>query len=1462
MSYVHIKKQENSGSNLQLKETQTISTANMEASPNVAARDEEKAAKQKVKDIFLQKDQTSLEKVVRTDEPGDDRAQMKKSFNSDAIKNPDDIDIYLVSSSSDTEEDDNIVIRNIKPSNIKQEVIEEDRIDDCAFSELEIASSDETEMALKAIFGIGADVEVPGDMTPDVFRVRVADSEEPSTSKTLRDPDSPPTGTIVALNPSSNVLVNSLNVENEKLKLTILQHEKNLAAKQEKLAKYKASLLKVDKKLASKKDDLAKKETKIEELNNEVQKMTKRYHKSVDDTNEKKKKAEKLKADNLLKQRKIEKLEEALKKAESINEDKQNDNSHKWQSLALNEKQSRIEELESLIQGKEESISSKVETIMTLGIESKSKDIEYVQLRTQMSEMEKTLEAEKKQKEDFQVRNEQLERTMLQKTNTTSPEVAERINQLEAQLKHLQEENVSLTQNSHVAIIQVLQEKENSIQLEKKKCALLIQEETEASRQKLSCLQLQNCDLMSQIQYLPVLQNKVKELERKVQGGTEATETVTEQQAGPSSSLFNAYEMGSTALWVDNLLPSQGLLSSLLQSRMTDNQERPGTSQSNSTSSSKTDSLVNEIENQASPRSDSGSRVDTLDKNPSQKIGLQKFSTLCSASFNVNQTQWSDSSDEGEDQEDITDGLLSLKGKILPDEVNQDIIASPEGNNKSPAKESISTVSTPSPIADRENLDTRVTVKKEEIYAPYNPPGACLDIKDTPELDINIPKPITHTESTDKTKENIVKLESIPLPSDKIVWPDKEYRADAYGNDETEVVDPPKENKFAPLPPPPLQPPPTPQIICDQVLHNKTTVLDEPDENKSSSPPSLVQTPPLTQRMSEKVLQLRENIAGMNSSDSDEVYKNNISKIRGLINSVEKKKKKPPIEEGLSLKKKKEKKKKEEKMKKNKAKKHKRMSEKGDIENKQAPDLSANDHIDSATCSQKLVQRPSQDLHCESGSNSEDDIQYEEERRVTMRTDDLGPTKEQLDIKQEMDFRIVRECNDSELQKFRFDDEESANLLKDLHSRSTMENRSTLSALSIGKPDKKVSLSKLIMDKVQDKSCEISKEKDNEIDSRVVKVIKLNHKNRSRSKSNDRSGKNRTTKKKKRRSRRSDSPEMTNSESIAKEIERIDREIENIDFKTRERILEIRTKFDAEDIKPSRSASKDKTEKETKKKHTLDRTPDTSSGRARESVKALQESRKASEEETKSRLTKYEKSKRRKRTRTRSRSRSHSKSRYKKRKHSRDRSHHRSRSASKDLKYHRTKQNRNKSPHQQHNRLGSRDLKYPSQKKVNQKPLAEKNPVLFIKALKESHECTYKGPMLMVTPAGVEQYYDQETQAKRVRLDGYGANGPPEILVNMMSVNSSIKVHFRCACMTCGKNIGGAATGKHFTSGACSRKAESLASGGLVFCSYCEVTGAHWVQACPLLVSFCFCCWVWGHNFLHHQVTSKLFISC
>merc|ERR1712130_970912 len=102
--------------------------------------------------------------------------------------------------------------------------------------------------------------------------------------------------------------------------------------------------------------------------------------------------------------------------------------------------------------------------------------------------------------------------------------------------------------------------------------------------------------------------------------------------------------------------------------------------------SSKLDSLVNETQSPKSARSEVDSKSDSM-VSKNRTICLQKFSTLCSESFNVNQSQWSD----GSENEALTDGLLSLqRSKKRSNPENPDV-ASPE------TKPSPSYRSTPSP---------------------------------------------------------------------------------------------------------------------------------------------------------------------------------------------------------------------------------------------------------------------------------------------------------------------------------------------------------------------------------------------------------------------------------------------------------------------------------------------------------------------------------------------------------------------------------------------------------------------------------------------------------------------------------------------------------------------------------------------------------------------------------------------
>ena len=1543
---------------------------------------------------------------------------------------------------------------------------------------------DETNV-LKEIFGIEGEDEFSGilNFTQNVVDLqkvlmptgdRLLESAEPSTSKTLKDPCSPPTGTLVSLTSPSNIARNVIETENEKLKDKLKEYETTIVANKEKMAKYKASLSKVDKRYAAKKLDLTKREQKIEELEAENQKITKRYHTSVDEMGDKEKALQRIKADSAIKQQKIAKLEETLKKKHEL-EQAQKDNNLGWKSLQVEEKQTQIKELESLLRGKEESLSVKLETIMTLEVESNQKDVRYVQMKNLMDENEKKFEAEKRLTAELRVKNENLERYMLQKTYTTNPEVTERMQQLEAQLKHLQEENASLNQNSHVAIIQVLQEKENAIQLEKKKCALLIREEAEATRQKISNLELQNYDLMSQIQYLPILQNKIKQLEDQLKGGPESAESVQEDQSGPSSSMFNAYDTGMTSSWVHNINPNFSLLSSMLQSQVDEIQERPGTAQSNSTSTSKTDSLVNDIAENPISDHESSKKLNL----PS--IGLQKFSSLCSASFNVNQTQWSDVSDNEEDQTAITDGLLNLSEKEMQppsfqstipgigDTPTRDELSSISSSTPSPAHRSTNSTpspkhktanSTPSPVRPMDGSHSNVAVPKQEATPQesiaseveniaVDPIESKADLSLNPMVSMSSsPAPETSvrkdssTESSQSSSISKTEIKTEPKQTNA----DTEYRTDEFGNDEKKITGLEKEVKATPDPTfKPLSPLPPSVPVSEEI----------PAEPLSHSP---VPVPSI----SEQVTEIRENIQNLNKNDGDEVYKKNLSQIRTLINKVEKKKTKS-IEK--SLLKRKEKKERKLRKKKKKEQKEKRRSIK-DVDDV-SPDISVNDHIDKATGSKNVLPREAQEE-----IESDEDIVYEEERRVTIQSETNIPLEAQIEIKREMDFRIVRQC-DSPVKEVRptIDENEAANLRKDLHSRSES-HRSSLSKLIMDKVEKRKSDERKIdqsdnsetfisyiekendsksgdadksrsMSREQSLTSQRSKEnnkptkrlnfKDAENSSSVAKQIKKIDKqiekidsktrkrysgkerreyktSRSRSREHPR-GRRRFTEER-REERRSVSREIQNSDSIAQQIERIDREIENNDFKTRERLIDIRQKFDhshspgddkkKENYSPkeskekeyyqkkekgdisksggsklaskskvltdlrstatketSRSSSKDNfssskytpmsdsisgkvrqphieqkeskpvsrdnarhdkrssskdtsagsklaskvlkdlrstASKETSRSSSKDSPssskhqtlPETISGKVREPHMDQMKSTSASKDDTRhdkrsshsktnesrrrsrSRSRSKSRTRSRSRSRTRSRSRSHSRSRSRKYKSTSERSRHRDRSASKDFKFHRTPHNERRSPNKRRSRSWSRrraegrmEKKRQAVSNAQEKYLAYKKNMIFgeLGERKPKQQPPMENPnagelpMLSRNHSGVEMYYDHETKAQRVRLDGYGANGPPEVLVNMMAVDPSIKVHFRTACMTCGFDIGRATTENHFVSGACSRKAESLAGGGLVFCSYCEVTGAHWVQACPLLVSFCFCCWVWGHNFLHHQVS-------
>ena len=109
-------------------------------------------------------------------------------------------------------------------------------------------------------------------------------------------------------------------------------------------------------------------------------------------------------------------------------------------------------------------------------------------------------------------------------------EVAEKIQMLEAKVENLKAENISLVQNSNVSMIQVLQEKENAVQLAKTEFDRRLKDEAAVSSQKVATLELQNFDLISQVQCVPMLQNKVRQLEALLATRTSASASLVSSE--------------------------------------------------------------------------------------------------------------------------------------------------------------------------------------------------------------------------------------------------------------------------------------------------------------------------------------------------------------------------------------------------------------------------------------------------------------------------------------------------------------------------------------------------------------------------------------------------------------------------------------------------------------------------------------------------------------------------------------------------------------------------------------------------------------------------------------------------------------------------------------------------------------------------------------------------------------------
>eukprot|EP00092_Neocalanus_flemingeri_P036595 GFUD01039845.1.p1 GENE.GFUD01039845.1~~GFUD01039845.1.p1 ORF type:complete len:307 (+),score=82.17 GFUD01039845.1:902-1822(+) len=87
------------------------------------------------------------------------------------------------------------------------------------------------------------------------------------------------------------------------------------------------------------------------------------------------------------------------------------------------------------------------------------------------------------------------------------------------------------------------------------------------------------------------------------------------------------------------------------------------------------------------------------------------------------------------------------------------------------------------------------------------------------------------------------------------------------------------------------------------------------------------------------------------------------------------------------------------------------------------------------------------------------------------------------------------------------------------------------------------------------------------------------------------------------------------------------------------------------------------------------------------------------------------------------------------------------------------------------------------------------------------------------------------------------------------NLDGILNVFWNLNCTCCGAKLTGSATedAKHYEDGECKKKSDWLKQGLPLLCAYCSQSGSHWVAACPLLASFCFTCWTWGHCLDTHK---------
>merc|ERR1711892_253895 len=474
-------------------------------------------------------------------------------------------------------------------------------------------------------------------------------------------------------------------------------------------------------------------ESEAKEYKKDIEKVTKKYNEFVSKNEGREKIVDNIQNDLAIKQQRIVKLEHMLKKktVPIINTQQQDNEVMKKLQSELLEKQKQIDEMEAFLQGKDASVNAKTDKINQLETEHQEKDKKIFTLECIFKEKEKNFLIEKSQNHELQRKNDQLEKYVLQKTHIrpakSSTDLEVQVKTLEAQVKDLQNEKVSwIKQNTKLSEIEQLcknlQTKNKELQTslsEKEKIASKVQQ-TSADNQRISNLELQNSDLMSQVKYVSVLQRRIRDLEDKLKiefsnpEGDEAsdadklaalpqpTRSLPLNFLTRETPLFDAYSRTpyNRGFQTPRLLLGQqssaktteghidipsgsfatgDVISKLMEMRpmvppppvdiditkppppINIDLGRPDSGDYASQISLPTSSIISNP-----PASTESAPNETSEGNPvtMNPLGLQKFSSLCSGSFNVSQTHWSDdSNDEDEHNNDITDGLLNIGGK-------------------------------------------------------------------------------------------------------------------------------------------------------------------------------------------------------------------------------------------------------------------------------------------------------------------------------------------------------------------------------------------------------------------------------------------------------------------------------------------------------------------------------------------------------------------------------------------------------------------------------------------------------------------------------------------------------------------------------------------------------------------------------------------------------------------------------